>query len=271
MYVNVALRDPLKAQDPNTYASGGPTWNVLDIWKAAAPDVFLAAPDIYDSEYERVTAHIARYRRPDNALLDVEIGNKPLFARYFFAILGNQGLGFAPFGMDYTGYANFPLGAGSTDDAAIAPFAENYALMAPWQRSWARLSFENDVFGVAEPDDGRPQAIDLGRWTATVTYGQPQFGPTKPFVLKNAEDARGGVLIAKLDPDTFILAGRDARVELALTAKTPNLHGMFLRVEEGQFDGGRWVFERMWNGDQTDWGLNLRASPQVLKVSMATY
>lgn len=271
MYVNVALRDPLKAQDPNTYASGGPTWNVLDIWKEAAPDIVLAAPDIYDSEYERATAHIARYKRADNALIDVEIGNKPLFARYFFAFLGNQALGFAPFGMDNTKYANFPLGAATMSDEALAPFAANYALLGPWQREWAKLSFEHPVFGVAEPDDGKQQTIDLGRWTATVSYGQPQFGPTKEYVLKNPEEASGGVLIAKLDEDTFILVGRDARVELSLTAKTPNLHGTFSKVEEGHFDHGRWVFERMWNGDQTDWGLNLRALPQVLKVSMATY
>jgi beta-galactosidase GanA len=271
MYVNVALRDPIKPQDPNTYASGGPEWNVLDIWKVAAPDIFLAAPDIYEPSYDVVMAHIGRFKRADNALLDIEIGNNPLYARYFFAILGNQGLGFGPFGMDYTGYANFPLGAGRMSDEALAPFAANYALLGPWQREWAKLSFESKVWGVAEPDDGKPQTIDLGRWTATVSYGQPQFGPTKAFTLKTPEEASGGVLIAQLDPDTFIVAGRDARVEFSLTAKTPNLHAAFDRVEEGHFASGKWVFERMWNGDQTDWGLNLRALPQVLKVSLATY
>ena len=37
--VNAALRDTFKYQDPYTYSSGGPTWNVLEIWKAAAPDM----------------------------------------------------------------------------------------------------------------------------------------------------------------------------------------------------------------------------------------
>jgi beta-galactosidase GanA len=271
MYVNVALRDPVNDQDPNTYSSGGPEWNVLDIWKVAAPDIFLAAPDIYEPKFDVVMAHISRFKRSDNALLDVEIGNKPAYARYFFAILGNQGLGFGPFGMDYTGYANAPLGAGPMTDEGLAPFAENYALLGPWQREWARLSFENDVWGVAEPDDGHQQTIDLGRWTATVTYGQPQFGPTKPAALAPDAAPSGGVLIARLGPDEFLLTGRDARVEFSLTAKIPNLHGTFDRVEEGHFENGKWVFDRMWNGDQTDWGLNLRALPQVLKVNLATY
>ena len=34
MYVNAALRDPVNHQDPNTYASGGPTWNVVEVWQA---------------------------------------------------------------------------------------------------------------------------------------------------------------------------------------------------------------------------------------------
>ena len=46
---------------------------------------------------------------------------------------------------------------------------------------------------------------------------------------------------------------------------------MFDRVEEGHFEGGRWVFERMWNGDQTDWGLNFTSVPQVLRVTLGTY
>jgi beta-galactosidase GanA len=47
---------------------------------------------------------------------------------------------------------------------------------------------------------------------------------------------------------------------------------MWARVEEGHFDRkGKWVMERNWNGDQTDYGLNLPPAPVVLKVRMGTY
>jgi beta-galactosidase GanA len=46
---------------------------------------------------------------------------------------------------------------------------------------------------------------------------------------------------------------------------------MMARVEEGHFVEGQWVFDRVWNGDQTDYGLNFTSAPQVLKVKMATY
>jgi hypothetical protein len=49
MYVNAALRDPLKPGAPGSYESGGPTDNVLPIWKVAAPSIDILAPDIYQN------------------------------------------------------------------------------------------------------------------------------------------------------------------------------------------------------------------------------
>ena len=43
-----------------------------------------------------------------------------------------------------------------------------------------------------------------------------------------------------------------------------------LSVEEGTFENGRWVMSRRWNGDQTDYGLNL-TDPTLLKVRLGTY
>ncbi len=44
----------------------------------------------------------------------------------------------------------------------------------------------------------------------------------------------------------------------------------FLDVEEGTYQNGRWVMARRWNGDQTDYGLNL-TRPVLLKVRLGTY
>ena len=44
LYVNAALRDPITNPKANTYESGGPTDNVIPIWKAAAPAIDLLAP-----------------------------------------------------------------------------------------------------------------------------------------------------------------------------------------------------------------------------------
>jgi hypothetical protein len=82
----------------------------------------------------------------------------------------------------------------------------------------------------------------------------------------------GGALVAQIGRDEYLLTGRNARVSFGLADKSDARNFIFARVEEGRFDErGEWVFERIWNGDQTDYGLNLTTLPQVLKVKLATY
>ncbi len=269
VYVNVALRDPFNPGKPGQYSSGGATDNVIDIWKAAAPSLALIAPDIYMREYHKYIKVLEYYSRADNPLFVAETGNDQPYARYFFAVLGSQGIGFSPFGLDFTDYSNFPLGAKKVTDEVLEPFAANYRLFRPMERVWAKLSFENKVWGVAEPDgDNHTQNLDLGAWGATVTYGRYQFWIDPPT---GNTPPSGGVAIAQLGPDEYLVAGYRARVDFHPSVEFKDKKFMIERVEEGYFKNNNWVFQRVWNGDQTDWGLNLTSRPQVLKVKMATY
>jgi beta-galactosidase GanA len=276
MYVNAALRDPFNYQDPYTYSSGGPTWNVLDVWKAAAPSIDAIAPDIYQRESVNVRKTVQQYGRADNALFVPEIGSDKGYARFIYDVLGAHGVGFSPFGLDESGYSNYPLGAKTVDAKALENFAVHYRLLAPMQRQWAKLAFENPVWGVGEADDSKAETLDLGgRWNARISYGEWQFGSIEaPWMAKaekqpNREVPDGGALIAQLSPNEFLITGYRARVTFG-SAKGERF--MMARVEEGHFDAkGQWVFDRLWNGDQTDYGLNLTTLPQVLKVKLATY
>ncbi len=100
LYANAALRDPIKPGAPGTYESGGPTDNVIPIWKVAAPALDIVAPDIYMSESAPYLKVLELYRRDDNALFVPETGGPPAIARFFFSALGLGAIGFAPFGMD---------------------------------------------------------------------------------------------------------------------------------------------------------------------------
>lgn len=268
VYVNVALRNPFDPGKPGSYSSGGPTDNMLDAWKSAAPAIDMISPDIYFRDHRIVTRVLDLYRRADNALFVSEIGNDQPFARYFFAALGRQAIGFTPFGMDYSDYSNYPLGAERVDDETIAHFARLYELFGPMARAWAKLSFEKRVWGVAEPGDRHTQTIALGRWEADVSYGLPMFGNPAP---DGNDPPSGGVVIAELGPDEYLLTGFDARVRFRPAEPLTGQDFLYARVEEGHFENGSWVFERVWNGDQTDWGLNLSGNPHVLKVRMGVY
>jgi beta-galactosidase GanA len=270
MYCNVALRDPFHPGAPGSYASGGPTDNVLDIWKAAAPTIDLIAPDIYMPEYDKYTKVLDLYQRPDNALFVAETGNPEVYARYFFAVLGHQGIGFSPFGMDFTGYTNYPLGSPKVNPETIAAFGANYELVRPMMRELADLSLHGRLHGVAEDPAVHVQTVALGAWRATVAYGLPQFGPAN--APPGNPQPMGGALIAELRPNEFLVTGYHARVSFDVTDRSRGAKMQFARVEEGTYqDDGTWKFLRIWNGDQTDWGLNFTSARQVLRVRLTTY
>ncbi|MEZ0476661.1 DUF5597 domain-containing protein [Luteimonas sp. B3_2_R+30] len=269
MYVNGALRDPFDPGLPGQYESGGPTDNVLDIYKLAAPNIDLLAPDIYMREYEKHTTVLERYSRPDNALFVAETGNDTPYARFFFSALGQQAIGWSPFGIDYTRYSNWPLGAKRMNEETLAPFALNYALTRPIARLLASKSFEGKVHGTAEQAGQPVQLLELNeRWNASVMYGVPQFWfqgepPGNP-------EPTGAALIVELGPDEFLVTGYHSRVTIFPADETVNM--IYDRVEEGAYDeNGEWQFQRVWNGDQTDYGLNFSSAVQLLRVRLAEW
>jgi beta-galactosidase GanA len=273
MYVNCALRDPFNPGKAGDYASGGPTDNVIGIYRAAAPAIDIVAPDIYIKESTKVARVIELYRK-GGPLLVPEIGNDPVFARYFYDLLGNQALGIVPFGIDYTGYSNFPLGAKDVNEA-ITAFGAPYRLLSPMARQWAALSSQHEVWGAGEPDDHSNRTLALGRWTATLSFEEWQFGMKEWFPNVKDEPAwrplSGGALLAQLGPDEFLLAGQNVRVSFGVP-KDRKANGLIYDfVEEGRYESGKWTRIRLWNGDQTDYGLNLTEEPRLLRVKLATY
>ena len=189
--------------------------------------------------------------------------------------MGRGGIGYSPFGIDYTGYANFPLGAREVTEETLAPFRDVYRLVAPWQRVWARAAFEGDVWGAGEPDDSAEQVLDLGDWTATVRFRLWQFGMHDWTWLgdippREREHPDGGAIVARLGEDDYVVTGQWARVSFGRKPLNDGRSGQILRVEQGHFnDEGEWVFERRWNGDQTDYGLNFTDRPVLLRVRLS--
>jgi len=275
MYANASLSDPFKEEGSQYGASGGPNWNVIDIWKAAAPHLSLEAPDIYDRSEKVYAKQLDHYARPDNPLLVPENGDALEYSRFFWLALGKGAVGWAPFGMDATGYSNFPLGAKALDAETLDAFASKYALLAPIAHDWAKLALEHSTIGFAKPDDGTDQTQALGRWNVTAQYGQWEFGerdwtwistPANP----NKDRPVGGAAIIQLAPDEFLISGSDVRIRFGLAQPTPGDNVQNLDVEEGTYQDGHWVMERRWNGDQTDYGLNL-TRPVLLKVRLGIY
>lgn len=277
LYVNAALRDPLHPGRPGSYESGAPTDQNIQLYQVAAPSISLIAPDIYMPEHAKYMAVMDQYKRFNNPLLIPETGNDPVYAHYVFAALGQGAIGWAPFGLDLTEYSNLTEGAEAMGDktahgpdARLEPFANEYALLEPIARELAAANLEGKVRGASENPDAHTDTLDFPRWQAQLSYGLPAFGNwIKP---RGNTPPDGGVVIVALGPDEFLVAGHHIRVDFTPTFDKAKKR-LFLEVAEGSYDAaGKWKTARLWNGDQDDYGLNLRADgTTLLRVKLATY
>jgi len=261
LYVNAALRDPLTNPSANTYESGGPTDNVIPIWKAAAPSIDLLAPDIYLSGSEKVHKVIELYSRPDNALFVPEISSGEENTRYFYSVLANCGIGFSPFGIDRNNK--------STDEenaARLFSISREYAMATPMMRELAKWAFEGKIKAVVEREDHAEQTIDLGLWQTTVSFGPAQ----RNTVETNAKPV-SKAMVVKLGENEFLLIGTLCHFTFKPIGANEGKAWQYLKVEEGKFENGTFKLLRILNGDETDWGgPRVGAVPTVLRTALTT-
>jgi len=267
LYVNAALRDPLSQPAAGTYESGGPTDNVLAIWKAAAPAVDVLAPDIYMDDSARHLKVLDLYGRPDNALFVPETIGSPTVSRYLFAALARGAIGWSPFGIDAP--RRPATGASPAGDPATDPLAVSYQALGPMAREIARLAFEGRLRAAVEEKEQHRQTLALGRWEALVSFGPLTLGYGRS--PEGNPEPVGRALVAQLGEGEFLVTGYLCRVDFRLADNSPGARREFLRVEEGRYQGGAFRPDRIWNGDETDWGLNFGPDAQVLRVQLGSY
>ncbi len=220
LYVNAALGNAFTDAHGDVGPSGGPNWNALPVWRAAAPHIDAFAPDIYTRDPAAVEKVLERYAAP-GPLVVPEIGNAVEFARFVWPALGHGAVMFTPFGVDGTGYSNYPLGTKVLDEATLEAFAAPNRLLGPAARDWARIASDNPTWGVARGADGADRETTLGRWKLTAQFGRWAFGEDNwtwierdPHPLEDAPV--GGALVAQLGPDRFLVTGQHVRLRLAL-------------------------------------------------------
>ncbi len=260
LYVNAALRDPLSNPSANTYESGGPTDNVIPIWKVAAPAIDLLVPDIYLPESDKALKVIELYDRPDNALFVPEIGSGEEYVRYFYPVLAHGGIGFSPFGIDDNGRGETK----EETETRLASIGQEYAMAAPMMRELAKWSFQGKIKSVVEREDHAEQTIDLGAWQAIVTFGDARRNNVQP----NAKPV-SKAMVVQLGGNDFLLIGTLCHFTFKPTGANAGKAWQYLKVEEGNYENGKWKLLRIRNGDETDWGgPRIGALPAVLRTTL---
>ena len=64
----------------------------------------------------------------------------------------------------------------------------------------------------------------------------------------------------------------DASVSFHIPGRLPGMRMQILSAEEGSYDHGVWKAKRLWNGDETDRGLQFHADdPAVVRVRLGRF
>ncbi len=271
MYCNVWIKYPVHALEDRDraipgqeYPSGGPQQDNINIWKAAAPAIDLLAPDFYSDDIRFYHEIIAAYHRDDNALFIPETGMQNNFGRYFFYALGHGAIGFSPFGVDYTGWT-------ISDEKIPGWLSEDYALFEPMAGQVAQLNSEGKLQTAVEEKGSERQELHFSDADAVVSFGFPQRDGEMP---PGNADFHGRAMVAQLGRLEYLVTGFDASVSFRLAdtvGKAQNQQLEILRAEEGRYVNGSWQALRIWNGDQTDRGLQFKGShPEVVRIRLHT-
>jgi hypothetical protein len=262
LYCNAALRDPFTHPKAAYYESGGPTDNVIRIWKAAAPAIDILSPDIYLPENEKILTVIDLYSRPDNPLFVPEVGLSPDKIKYLYPVLAHGGIGYSFFGIDATG--EVPDRKATPD--RLDPYATEYALLAPISGELAQWAFDDRISAVVEPEDHAAQSVALPGWLATVSFGTGRGDRMRPN-----DHPTGKTMIIQLGKNSFLATGTLCRISFRPTGSDSAKTWQYLKVEEGEWENGSFQPRRILNGDETDWGgPAFGPNPVWLRISLIT-
>lgn len=212
------------------------------------------------------------FHRADNPLMIPEsLGFEPFpgasgYARNLFYALGEGAIGFANFGLDR-------MHVDGVTDAETASQVAGFRLLGSFDRELAVLAFAGNVKTAVEEPGISEKELDFGGWRALVSFPPSYEPPAAP--VSTTSDTRGlkagRVMVASLGPDEFLVAGIDCRVQFAPPVHSGGKQMQLLRVEEGRYDGTTWVPSRLWNGDETDYGLNFGGNGSLLRVKLGSY
>jgi hypothetical protein len=224
MYANAWLVQN-DQQKPGNYPSGGPVSRVMDIWRAAAPEVDFLAPDIYLSDFKAVCAG---YVRSGNPLMIPEARRGPEAARnVFWAVAEHDAICFAPFGIESIGPDH--------------PLTASYEILHQLMPLIAERHGTDRMVGVLQQDlKEEGTTIDLPGYRANIRCNRN---------AKDQTDMSYGLLL-QLAPDEFLIAGNWFSVNFSPLGPGPR-HAGILQVWEGQYEGDKWLPGRCLNGDET--------------------
>jgi len=243
MFVNAALNRP--GWEPGRYPSAGPLPHLMDVWKAAAPDIDFLSPDFYNPDFEHWND---LYTRQNNPLFIPEHRfDQTVAAKALFAVGHYEALGFAPFSIE-----QIPTEELQPKEQKLA---EVYDIIHQIKHLLDLHRGKGKVEGVLLDEQMRERSFALGDY---------EFKASHTYNLGWEPNARSedwepsAAIIIQTAANEFFYAGFGVSLTFKNTKSAESRVGI-LKTERGNFEDGQWIVFQHLNGDQTHQGRHIRA------------
>ncbi len=265
-YANAWLRQ--SPWFPGSYPSGGPVTKVHHIWRIAAPSLFTLGPDVYVPYCADV---MDEYTTPDNPLFIPEIRKDAVASSYaLYAFGAKNAICFSPFGIE-----DLNLDPDQVDrppmEVMIALNIDPSAFDITGSRDCLSATYgllkELEPIYLQNRGSSHLQAcvrhgetdysafLRFEDYDLSVSYGPRQSG--KPL---------GACLAVELDDNRFLVIGLNCSIKFSV--KPGNKKQMdILKLEEGTVQDGKWLKERVMNGDEK-MSLRFGDIPKAMMVTL---
>lgn len=261
VFVNAWIVQP-EDKKPGDYPSGGPQAHMHDVWRAAAPDIDILAPDIYLPNFGEVCD---QYTRNNNTLFVPESrAGEEGAGNAFYAFGNGKAIGYSPFGID-----------NRIEDAENGPIPKAYKLLAEISPLILEAQSKGTIAGVSLNQEYNSKEIKLGGYRLNVELKRSRRQTTTPD--------RGYGLIISTGPEQFMIAGKNIQITFFPDTPGPAMAGI-ASLYEGKFEKGEWIPGRKLNGDNImlDYHLDQQAAsnktgsvvrtqgnaPEILKLKL---
>ena len=249
---------------PGQYPSGGPIARVMEVWRFAAPQIDIYAPDIYVPTFCDVCEE---YTKSGNPLFIPEVANHAYAGiREIYSIGRHHAMCYAPFGIEDLGETTSVdlgelMGIDVSDPALKLPQnIENYAKINDMLTQMMPLI--TSKYGTKDLQ----AVIKEKKDDSLMTFGK--YGIKAMFDIPFIKSKEGACLAVKMKDNEFmVLVSGCMLMPISLDENLPFLE--VLSIEEGSIHNGNWQMLRKWNGDEA---LMFKIEePLLLKIKLSAY
>jgi Domain of unknown function (DUF5597)/Beta-galactosidase len=251
VFTNTWIVQP-EDRGPGDYPSGCPEPHVLDVWRAAGPDIDINAPDIYLPNFAE---WIALFHQNGNPLFVPESrGDATGVADAFYAIGQHDAIGYSPFGIENVSRLLTPSSSPAASnqmpmaslDVQSLPLAKGYDVLGQLAPLILKHQGTGSIGAVSLNPGQLNQSIAVGNYVVTVSRVQNRRSTA---VASTAADAAPTFAIAiATGPDDYVIAASNAEITFSPNTPGPPIAGL-AQVQAGHFVDGAWVPGRWLNGD----------------------